>query len=114
MQGLHNRIAQHRPRLSIDIVSNPESTQSATMALAELADNQDATVVAVQAADTSMTPDMLRRLIEIGFLPGERVRIVARGLFGGTPLAVRVGTATFALRRLEAQCVRVSTASSGL
>jgi len=55
-----------------------------------------------------MPAELLRRLIEIGFLPGERVRIVARGALGGTPLAVRVGTSTFALRRMEARCIHVA------
>ncbi len=47
------------------------------------------------------------RLAELGFLPGERVRILAYGPLGREPVAVRVGTATFALRRHEAACVRV-------
>jgi ferrous iron transport protein A len=49
-----------------------------------------------------------RRLAELGFLPGERVRIVARGFLGREPIAVRIGTGTFALRAYEAACVRVS------
>lgn len=73
--------------------------------LDELADACDATVVRVDSSD--LPPDLLRRLGEIGFLPGERVRILARGVPGGSPLAVRVGTATFALRRIEARCVQV-------
>jgi ferrous iron transport protein A len=46
-------------------------------------------------------------LAEIGFLPGERVRIVARNAFSGEPIAVRVGTGTFALRKFEAACVTI-------
>jgi ferrous iron transport protein A len=88
-----------------------------TCLLDDLDNARDATVVAVQSPDGAMPPELLRRLVEIGFLPGERVRVVARGVPGGTPLAVRVGTATFALRRIEARCVQVvlldSTASAG-
>lgn len=51
--------------------------------------------------------DWPQRLEELGFLPGERVMITARGAPGGEPLAVRVGHSTFALRRAEAACVRV-------
>ena len=40
-------------------------------------------------------------------MPGEAVRIVARGLLSRAPIAVRVGTATFALRLFEAACIRV-------
>lgn len=49
----------------------------------------------------------LHRLAEIGFLPGERVEIVARGGGRGGPIAVRVGSATFALRAHEAALLRV-------
>jgi ferrous iron transport protein A len=48
-----------------------------------------------------------QRLEEIGFLPGERVVVLRRGVPGGDPLAVRVGHSTFALRKSEAACVRV-------
>lgn len=51
--------------------------------------------------------DWPQRLEEIGFLPGERVTVLRRGVPGGDPLAVRVGHSTFALRRAEAACVRV-------
>ena len=52
--------------------------------------------------------EMPRRLQELGFLEGEPVRVTARGFPGGAPLAVRIGSSTFALRRYEARCVLVS------
>jgi ferrous iron transport protein A len=52
-------------------------------------------------------PDWALRLEEIGFLPGERVTITARGQPSGEPLAVRVGGSTFALRRAEAACIHL-------
>jgi ferrous iron transport protein A len=48
-----------------------------------------------------------QRLEELGFLPGERVMVLRRGVPGGDPLAVRIGHSTFALRRSEAACVQV-------
>lgn len=48
------------------------------------------------------------RLLEIGFLPGEPVRLMACGPTGRDPLAVRVGQSTFALRRHEAALVQVT------
>ena len=45
--------------------------------------------------------------MEIGFLPGEPVRVIAKGFPTADPLAVRVGQATFALRRHEAAQVLV-------
>ncbi|MDO8419189.1 MAG: FeoA family protein [Rubrivivax sp.] len=50
-------------------------------------------------------------LDEIGFFPGERVMVMARGLPGADPLVVRVGNSTFALRRAEAACVRLEPAA---
>ena len=61
----------------------------------------------------SQTPDWALRLAEIGFIPGERVMITARGLPGGDPLAVRVGGSTFALRRAEAECIHLSADAAG-
>ena len=50
--------------------------------------------------------DVQRRLMELGFVPGERIRMLKRGLPGG-PLAVKVGQSTFALRRFEAALVSI-------
>jgi ferrous iron transport protein A len=55
--------------------------------------------------------DWVRWLEEIGFMPGERVMLMARGAWGGDPLVVRVGLSTFALRRAEAACVHVGAAA---
>ena len=50
--------------------------------------------------------DVSRRLMELGFVPGERIRMLRRGMQGG-PLAIKVGHSTFALRRFEAALVSV-------
>ena len=55
----------------------------------------------------ALAPEWRRWLEEIGFLPGESVRVIARGVPGGDPLVVRVGDSTFALRRAEAACIAV-------
>ncbi|MFT3817752.1 MAG: FeoA family protein [Rubrivivax sp.] len=65
-----------------------------------------ATVERVVAPDHA--PDWALRLAELGFIPGERVMVTARGFPGGDPLAVRVGDSTFALRRAEAACVQLA------
>jgi len=59
------------------------------MKLADLATGTRARVVAVGPPDSHAPADVGRRLAELGFLPGERLRIVARGLFGREPIAVR-------------------------
>ena len=51
--------------------------------------------------------DLARRLMELGFVPGEKIRVLKRGMPGGEPLAIRVGSSTFALRRFEAALVAV-------
>ena len=48
-----------------------------------------ARVVSVSAADSKAPDELGRRLAELGFLPGEAVRIVARGLLARAPIAVR-------------------------
>jgi ferrous iron transport protein A len=48
-----------------------------------------------------------RRLMELGFVPGERVQVLRRIFFGRGPLAVRVGTSTFAMRRVESSLIQV-------
>ncbi|HEY3655963.1 MAG TPA: FeoA family protein [Steroidobacteraceae bacterium] len=77
-----------------------------TQALADLATGTEARVVSVSSANSSPS-ELGRRLAELGFLPGEKLRIVARGFLGREPIAVRIGTGTFALRLFEAACIRV-------
>lgn len=51
------------------------------------------------------SPEWADQLGDIGFIAGEQVMVMARGMPGGDPLSVRVGASTFALRLAEAQCV---------
>lgn len=84
-----------------------KAVSSDVVKLADLATGKAARVVSVSPADGSAPLELGRRLAELGFLPGEAVRIVARGLLARDPIAVRVGTGTFALRLYEAACIRV-------
>ncbi len=74
--------------------------------LSSLRPGAAATVAAVLPPATASDELLVRRLVEIGFLPGEPVRVMARAP-GAEPVAVRVGRSTFALRRLEAAFVQV-------
>jgi ferrous iron transport protein A len=49
-----------------------------------------------------------RRLLELGFIPGETLEVVAELWPGGDPMAVRLGNTLFALRRREAGSIFVS------
>ena len=67
-----------------------------------------ATVVHLAPGTPESGMDVSRRLMELGFVPGERIRMLKRGVPGGEPLAVRVGESTFALRRFEAALISVA------
>ena len=77
------------------------------MGLDELPRLVEARVTRLVDASDADERELMLRLLEIGFLPGERVRVIAQGYPGRDPLAVRVGHTTFALRRHEAALIRV-------
>ena len=54
------------------------------------------------------TTELLHRLQELGFVVGEKVRVLRRGMLGRGPIAVKIGSTTFALRSFEASLVSVS------
>ena len=80
--------------------------------LHELPHRQLAQVLRLLPAADAEEREVLLRLLEIGFLPGEPVRVMAAGFPGGDPLAVRVGHTTFALRSREAALIRVQLLAS--
>ncbi len=86
--------------------------------LTSLARHATGTVAGVRVAsagvDFESDPALERmglRLIEIGFVQGAHLRVIAFGQPGDDPIGVRVGgrggVSTFALRRQEASCVWV-------
>lgn len=81
--------------------------EPAPATLAELAPGVAATIDGVKPPPDA--PHWAQHLADIGFVPGERVSVRARGWPGGDPLAVRVGNSTFALRRAEAACVLLTS-----
>jgi ferrous iron transport protein A len=54
--------------------------------------------------------DIGLRLLELGFVEGEVLRVIAHGFPGNEPIAVRIGNTTFALRRFEADHILVMAA----
>ena len=90
----------------------------ASVPLTRLPRNAGGTVAGVRVEalgpDGMLDPDVERmalRLIEIGFVQGATLRVIAFGQPGNDPIGVRVGgrggVSTFALRRAEAACVQV-------
>ena len=68
-----------------------------------------ATVLHVMPDPSGQEDILMLRLLELGFVPGELVKIMAM-VPGRDPIAVRVGHTTFGLRRYEAErvCVEVT------
>ncbi len=80
-----------------------------TTTLDSLAVGQSGTVLHLAPCaphETGSAVDVSRRLMELGFVPGEQIRMLKR-MAGGDPLAVRVGQSTFALRRFEAALISI-------
>ncbi len=63
----------------------------------------------VQHVEAAYDADPIaRRLADLGFVPGETVRLTATGPVGADPVLVQVGFTRFALRRSEAARVMVT------
>ena len=92
-----------------------EATREA-VPLTALPRNASGVVAGVRVGASGAVADaalerMALRLIEIGFVQGAQLRVIAFGQPGNDPIGVRVGgrggVSTFALRRQEAACVWV-------
>ena len=89
-------------------LSNHKSVEPVeSIGLHQLGCHINAEVIGLALTSDEEEQGVALRLLEIGFLPGESVRIIAHGYPGHDPLAVRVGHTTFALRSHEAALVRV-------
>ena len=77
------------------------------MLLTDLPNGAHAIVEGVVATSPEVDAVVLRRLGELGFIPGEPLQLLRRGPGGREPLAVLIGETLFALRLLEAQCIEV-------
>jgi ferrous iron transport protein A len=77
------------------------------MLLNELPNGALAVVSRVLPGSADVDAASLRRLGELGFIPGEPVQLLRRGPGGREPLAVLIGDTMFGLRLLEAQCIEV-------
>ena len=106
----------------------PTPPPTPTLTLDQLRKGQSAVVAQVTPHVQEGGTDFSRRLMELGFVKGEAVTILAKGFWSGEPIAVRVGGShggthggshggrnsggtTFALRRFEAAQISVVAAS---
>lgn len=66
------------------------------------------TTATVQRVESAYSNDAIaQRLADLGFVPGESVRLAATGPVGNDPILVQIGFTRFALRRTEADRVLV-------
>ncbi len=100
-------------RSQVQNIPSGTGPASSVLRLDQLPDRQWATVHDVVLGDVPEDHELALRLTEIGFVPGEAVRIVASGVPGREPLAVRLGHTTFALRRHEAAMIHVTPGAAG-
>lgn len=82
------------------------ATAPATSRLSELPPG--ATAIVVQVMPRGTIDPVAMRLEDLGFVPGETLRIIAQGPMGGDPLVAQVGYTRFALRRAEAARILVT------
>jgi ferrous iron transport protein A len=90
----------------------PAAASAATGGTVSLSDVAIGASVVIREVRTGFASgeegDIGLRLLELGFVEGEQLRVVAHGHPGREPVAVRIGNTTFALRRFEADHVRVA------
>ncbi|MEO0034042.1 MAG: hypothetical protein RLZZ501_65 [Pseudomonadota bacterium] len=80
------------------------------VSLAALGKGAAAEIIALDEAAAAIAlgaGELERRLIEMGLVEGARVEVLHEGFPRRDPIAVRVGDHTIALRRSEANAVRV-------
>ena len=101
------------PDAAITTMDSPMLRRTVATLVATLDDLPPGVTAVVRDVQApASAPEWAQWLDEIGFFPGERVMVTARGIPGGDPLVVRVGNSTFALRRAEAACVRLEPAAA--
>ena len=92
----------------------PEPAIAASRQTISLSDVDVGSAVVIREIRTGFASgeegDIGLRLLELGFIEGEQLRVVAHGHPGREPIAVRIGNTTFALRRFEADHVLVEIA----
>jgi ferrous iron transport protein A len=82
------------------------ATRPSLLRLADLRRGSTAVVSAVEPRGPGDRVAM--RLEDLGFVPGEVLRVVSLGPIGGDPMVVQVGFTRFALRRGEAARILVT------
>ena len=94
--------------MPLDMAPDSMAKTDRLVPLSSIDVGQTVTIREVRTGATGLEGgDLGLRLLELGFVVGESLRVVAHGYPGREPLAVRIGNTTFALRRFEADYVLV-------
>jgi ferrous iron transport protein A len=99
---LHNQVVDQ-------VVDRVVEAAGATL-LSSLKKGDSAVVAGLAHCDNADQLALKIRLLELGFAPGEKVRVVAESFPRRDPMAVRLGNTTFALRRHEAALIQIQPA----
>ena len=87
------------------------------MRLSELKVKQTAMITKVNRIldHDANRPDLVAsRLETLGFVPGTRVKVITKGIFGGDPILIQVGYTRFALRKIEAEKIEIEQIVEGV
>ena len=96
-----------------DLPPNPGARPDRARPLSQIEVGQAVIVLEVRTGVAEREGgDVGLRLLELGFVEGEPLRVIAHGYPGREPIAVRIGNTTFALRRFEADHVLVVAADA--
>ena len=98
--------------MPLDISPEVVTLAGSLMPLSKVGVGQTVIIREVRMGASREDGDIGLRLLELGFVEGEFLRVIAHGFPGQEPLAVRIGNTTFALRRFEADHVWVTAAST--
>ncbi len=82
------------------------------MRIEDLKTGQSASVVKIKETDTHAAEAL--RLREMGFDEGIEIELLHRGLIGGCPIALRVGSNVIALRKAASRLIEVSITPAGV
>ena len=97
------------PVSAVEVLPQVEpGQQSRAVPLSMLAKGERAVVQGMAEAGDAVQSGLRTRLLELGFVPGEAVRVVAESFPGRDPMAIRIGGTIFALRRSEAALIQVT------
>jgi len=78
--------------------------------LSDLKVKQSAVIRAVhrtQNGDMNQNDVVASRLETLGFIPGAKVQVITKGIFGGDPILIQLGFTRFALRKVEAEKIDI-------